>query len=30
MQKNMESMGAGMMHGHDKGGPPPFPPTEKN
>jgi septal ring factor EnvC (AmiA/AmiB activator) len=29
MQKNMESMGPGMMHGHGMGGPPPTPPTEK-
>ena len=29
MQKNMESMGPGMMHGHVMGGPPPTPPTEK-
>jgi hypothetical protein len=29
MQKNMESMGPGMMHGHGMGGPPPTPPSEK-
>jgi hypothetical protein len=29
MQKNMESMGPGMMHGHGMGGPPPTSPTEK-
>jgi hypothetical protein len=29
MQKNMESMGPGMMHGHGIGGPPPTPPSEK-
>jgi hypothetical protein len=29
MQKNMESMGPGMMHGPGMGGPPPAPPTEK-
>jgi len=29
MQKNMESMGPGMMHGHGMNGPPPTPPTEK-
>ncbi|MGO9403382.1 MAG: hypothetical protein ACLPVW_07915 [Terriglobales bacterium] len=29
MQKNMESMGPGMMHGHGMGGPPPTPPAEK-
>ena len=29
MQKNMESMGPGMMHGRGMGGPPPTPPTEK-
>ncbi|MBZ5686106.1 MAG: hypothetical protein LAP86_13825 [Acidobacteriia bacterium] len=28
MQKNMESMGPSMMHGHDMGGPPPAPPAE--
>jgi hypothetical protein len=29
MQKNMESMGPGMMHGPGMGGPPPAPPTGK-
>jgi hypothetical protein len=29
MQKNIESMGSGMMHGHGMGGPPSTPPTEK-
>jgi len=29
MQKNMESMGTGMMHDHGIGGPPPTPPSEK-
>jgi hypothetical protein len=29
MQKHMESMGPGMMHGHEMGGPPPTPSTEK-
>jgi len=29
MQKHMESMGPGMMHGHGMGGPPPSPATEK-
>ena len=29
MQKNMESMGPGMIHGHGMGGPPPTPSTEK-
>jgi hypothetical protein len=29
MQKNMESMGPGMIHGHGMGGTPPTPPTEK-
>jgi hypothetical protein len=29
MQKNLESMGAGMMHSHSMGGPPPTTPTEK-
>ena len=29
MQKNMESMGPGMMHGHGRGVTPPAPPTEK-
>ena len=29
MQKNMETMGPGMMHGHGMGGPPPTLPTEK-
>jgi hypothetical protein len=29
MQKEMETMGPGMMHGHGVGGPPPAPPTEK-
>jgi hypothetical protein len=29
MQKNMESMGPGMMHGHGMSAPPPTPPTEK-
>jgi hypothetical protein len=29
MQKNMESMGPGMMHGHGMGGSPPTPPNEK-
>jgi hypothetical protein len=29
MQKNLESMGPGMMHSHGTGGPPPTPPTEK-
>jgi hypothetical protein len=29
MQKNMESMGLGMMQGHGMGDRPPTPPTEK-
>ena len=29
MQKNMESMGPGLMHGHGMGGTPLTPPTEK-
>jgi hypothetical protein len=29
MQKNMESMGPGMMHGPSMDGPPPTPPAEK-
>ena len=29
MQKNTESMGPGMMHGHGMGGPPPTPSAEK-
>jgi hypothetical protein len=29
MQRNMESMGPGMMHGHGMSAPPPTPPTEK-
>ena len=29
MQKNIESMGPDMMHGHGMGGPPSTPPTEK-
>jgi TolA-binding protein len=29
MQKSMESMGPGMMHGHHMGGPPPTSPSEK-
>jgi hypothetical protein len=29
MQKSMESMGPGMMHGPGMGGPPPAPPAEK-
>ncbi len=29
MQKNMASMGPGMMHGHEMDGPRPTPPTEK-
>ena len=29
MQKHMESLGPGMMHGHEMGGPPPAPPTER-
>ena len=29
MQRNMASMGPGMMQGHGMGGPPPTPPTEK-
>jgi hypothetical protein len=29
LQKSMDSMGRGMMHGHGMGGPPPAPPTEK-
>jgi hypothetical protein len=29
MQKHMESMGPGMMHGHGMGGTPPSPSTEK-
>jgi hypothetical protein len=29
MQKNIESMGPGMMHGHGMGGRPPTPSTEK-
>jgi hypothetical protein len=30
MQKNMESMGPGMIHEHGMGGPPPTPSTEKS